>query len=59
MTLIIVVTIYFLSYHFELIWMAESTNLLRVITGTIFGSASALFIYPYMHEIFNGTEKKA
>ncbi|OPY28405.1 MAG: hypothetical protein A4E28_01577 [Methanocella sp. PtaU1.Bin125] len=38
----------------ELVWMAESTNEIRVITGLIFGFACALYVMPFMQEIFNG-----
>ncbi len=37
----------------QLIWMQESTNELRVITGAIFGLASALYVLPYLQEIFS------
>jgi uncharacterized membrane protein len=37
----------------QLVWMAESTNELRIITGAIFGLASALYVLPYQQEIFN------
>jgi uncharacterized membrane protein len=40
----------------ELVWMAESTNEMRLITGAIFGLASALFVLPYLQEIFNGDD---
>jgi uncharacterized membrane protein len=40
----------------ELIWMAQSTNELRLLTGAIFGLASALFVLPYLQEIFNGDD---
>ncbi len=43
----------------ELIWMAQSTNELRLITGAIFGLASALFVLPYLQEIFNGDDGPA
>lgn len=38
----------------NLIWMAESTNELRIITGFIFGLASMLYVLPYLEEIFSG-----
>jgi uncharacterized membrane protein len=38
----------------QIIWMVESTNELRVITGAIFGLASALYVLPYLQEIFSG-----
>ena len=41
----------------QLIWTVESTNELRIITGAIFGLASALFVLPYLQEIFNGDEQ--
>jgi uncharacterized membrane protein len=37
----------------QLVWMTESTNELRLITGAIFGLATALFVLPYPQEIFN------
>lgn len=40
----------------QLIWTALSNNELRIITGAIFGLGSALFILPYMHEIFEMEE---
>jgi uncharacterized membrane protein len=40
----------------ELIWMAESTNELRLITGAIFGLAGALYVLPFLQEIFNGDD---
>jgi uncharacterized membrane protein len=43
----------------ELVWMAESTNEMRLITGAIFGLASALFVLPYLQEIFNGDDGPA
>jgi uncharacterized membrane protein len=43
----------------ELIWMAESTNEMRIITGAIFGLASALYVLPYLQEIFNGDDGPA
>lgn len=36
----------------QLIWTVESTNEMRLITGTIFGLASALYVLPYLQEIF-------
>jgi uncharacterized membrane protein len=38
----------------ELIWLAESTNEMRLVTGAIFGLASALYVLPFLQEIFNG-----
>lgn len=38
----------------EIIWMVESTNEIRVVTGAIFGLACALYVLPFMQEIFNG-----
>lgn len=38
----------------QIIWTVESTNELRLITGVIFGLASALYVLPYLQEIFNG-----
>ncbi|MGA9140067.1 MAG: DUF2085 domain-containing protein [Methanocella sp.] len=38
----------------QLIWMQESTNEIRIITGAIFGLASALYMLPYLQEIFSG-----
>jgi uncharacterized membrane protein len=43
----------------ELIWMAESTNEMRLITGAIFGLASALYVLPFLQEIFNGDDGPA
>jgi len=43
----------------ELIWMAESTNELRLITGAIFGLAGALYVLPFLQEIFNGDSGEA
>lgn len=37
----------------QLIWTLESTNVLRIVTGTIFGLASALFVFPYLQEIMS------
>jgi len=37
-----------------IIWTVESTNELRVITGAIFGLACALYVLPYLQEIFSG-----
>ena len=37
----------------QLIWTVESTNALRIITGTIFGLASAFYVLPYLQEIFS------
>ncbi len=37
---------------FELIWMTESTNLMRIVTGSIFGFGCALYVLPYLEEIF-------
>jgi uncharacterized membrane protein len=39
--------------EWHLIWTVESTNVLRVITGTIFGLASALFIFPILQGIMS------
>ena len=36
----------------QLIWTTLSNNGLRVITGTIFGFGSALFVLPYLQQIF-------
>ncbi|WP_148266605.1 DUF2085 domain-containing protein [Methanocella arvoryzae] len=38
---------------FELIWMVESTSEWRIVTGAIFGLASALYVLPYLEEIFS------
>lgn len=38
----------------QLVWTVESTNLFRVITGSIFGMASALYVLPYLEAIFAG-----
>jgi uncharacterized membrane protein len=43
----------------ELVWMAESTNEMRLITGAIFGLASALYLLPFLQEIFNGDDGPA
>ncbi|HEY3272436.1 MAG TPA: DUF2085 domain-containing protein [Methanocella sp.] len=43
----------------ELIWIAESTNELRIITGAIFGLAGALYVLPFLQAIFNGDEGPA
>ena len=40
-----------------LVWSTLSNNGLRVITGAIFGLASALFTLPYMQEIFEMEEQ--
>jgi uncharacterized membrane protein len=40
----------------QLTWTAESNNTLRLITGSLFGLASALYAYPRMKEIFNAPE---
>jgi uncharacterized membrane protein len=37
----------------ELVWMVESTNELRILTGAIFGLASALYVLPFLQEIFS------
>lgn len=42
--------------NWQLIWMVESTNELRLITGAIFGLASALFVYPYIQAIFDSED---
>ena len=39
--------------NWQLVWMAESTNELRLITGAIFGLASALYVLPFLQEIFS------
>ena len=36
----------------QLIWTELSNNGLRVITGAIFGLGSALFVFPYMQQVF-------
>ncbi|MCD1294460.1 hypothetical protein CUJ83_05530 [Methanocella sp. CWC-04] len=36
----------------QLFGFRESTNLLRIITGVIFGLGSALYVFPYMQAIF-------
>jgi uncharacterized membrane protein len=41
----------------SLIWTVESTNLVRVITGAIFGFGSALFAMPYMEEVMELEER--
>lgn len=38
----------------QLVWMIESTQELRIITGLIFGLASMLYVLPYLEEIFTG-----
>ena len=38
----------------ELIWTVESTNMMRIITGSIFGLACSLYVLPYLQEIFSG-----
>jgi uncharacterized membrane protein len=43
----------------ELIWMAESTNETRLITGAIFGLASALYVLPFLQAIFNDDQGPA
>ena len=40
-----------------LVWSTLSNNGIRVITGAIFGLASALFTLPYMQEIFEMEEE--
>lgn len=40
--------------HWELIWTTLSNNELRLVTGSIFGLASALYVLPYLEEIFSG-----
>ncbi len=37
---------------FELIWTTLSNNDMRVVTGAIFGFGSAIFVMPYMQQIF-------
>lgn len=37
----------------ELIWTVESTNEIRAVTGAIFGLAGALYVLPYLQEIFS------
>ena len=37
----------------QLIWTILSNNGLRIITGSIFGLGSALFVLPYMQKIFD------
>lgn len=44
---------------FQIIWTTESTNEMRIITGAIFGLASALFVLPFLQGIFNGDEGPA
>lgn len=41
----------------QLLWTVESNNVLRVITGSIFGLASALYIYPRVQEVRDATEE--
>jgi uncharacterized membrane protein len=41
-----------------LVWSTLSNNGLRIITGAIFGFASALFTLPYMQEIFEMEEEE-
>jgi len=48
-----------LGSGWQLVWMVESTNEMRVITGAIFGLASALYVLPFLQEIFNGDSGKA
>jgi len=38
----------------ELLWTVESTELMRIITGAIFGLACSLYVLPYLEEIFSG-----
>lgn len=40
-----------------LVWTTLSNNEMRVITGAIFGLASALFALPYMQQIFDMEEE--
>lgn len=40
--------------EWQIVWTAESTNEMRVLTGAIFGLASALYVLPYLQEIFSG-----
>lgn len=40
----------------QLFGFRESTNELRILTGGIFGLASALYIFPYLETIFNMEE---
>lgn len=40
----------------QLIWTVLSNNGLRIITGSIFGLGSALFVFPYLQEIFKDEE---
>ena len=44
---------------FELIWSAESTNLFRIITGVIFGFGCAMYVLPYLEEIFGSAPSPA
>jgi uncharacterized membrane protein len=37
----------------QLIWTVESTNEIRAVTGAIFGLAGALYVLPYLQEIFS------
>ena len=48
-----------LGSGWQLVWTVESTNELRVITGAIFGLASALYVLPFLQEIFNGDDGPA
>ena len=41
-----------------LVWSTLSNDSLRIITGAIFGLASALFTLPYMQEIFEMEEEE-
>jgi uncharacterized membrane protein len=40
--------------EWQLVRTVESTNLFRVVTGSIFGMASALYVLPYLEAIFAG-----
>jgi uncharacterized membrane protein len=42
-----------------LIWTVESTNEVRIITGAIFGLASALYVLPFLQVIFSGEDEPA
>ncbi len=41
----------------ELIWTQLSNNDLRIITGALFGLGSALFVLPYMQQVFEMAEE--
>ncbi|HUL61626.1 MAG TPA: hypothetical protein VLT35_01075, partial [Methanocella sp.] len=43
----------------QLVWTVESTNELRLITGAIFGLASALYVLPDLQAIFNASDEPA